>query len=45
MKKLNETLERLNEALRLDLLLLELEASVGLMDGLPVANEEVAANE
>ena len=29
-------LERLNKALQLDLVLLELEKSVGLMDGLPL---------
>lgn len=29
-------LEKLNEALQLDLMLLELEKSVGLMDGLPL---------
>ena len=29
-------LERLNKALQLDLMLLELEKSVGLMDGLPL---------
>ena len=35
-----QLLERLNKALQLDLLLLELEKSVGLMDGLPVVGAE-----
>lgn len=39
MKELLKTLEQVNEALALDLLLLELEASVGLMDGLPLIKE------
>lgn len=34
-----KVLEKLNQALKLDLMLLELEASVGLMDGLPVVGE------
>ena len=38
-------LERLNKALQLDLMLLELEKSVGLMDGLPLPSlQEVNEN-
>ena len=36
MKQILETMEKLNKALQLDLLLLKLEAQVGLMDGLPI---------
>lgn len=32
-----KVLEQLNKALRLDLLLLELESSLGLMDGMPLS--------
>lgn len=39
-------LQKLNEALKLDLMLLDLEKSVGLMDGLPLpgAEQEGGAN-
>ena len=43
MKELFETMEQLNKALELDLMLLEMEEQVGLMDGLPVV--EVSADE
>lgn len=36
MKEFFNTMEQLNKALELDLLLLELEAQVCLMDGLPL---------
>ena len=35
-----QLLQRLNDALKLDLMLLELEKSVGLMDGIPVGAEQ-----
>ncbi len=38
-----ESLEKLNKALELDIMLLKLESTMGLMDGLPIA-KEVAAN-
>lgn len=44
MKELVETLEQVNKALEMDLMLLKLEEQVGLMDGLPLI-EEVAAHE
>ena len=44
MKELVETLEQVNKALEMDLMLLKLEEQVGLMDGLPL-EMEVAANE
>lgn len=40
-----EKLQELNEALKLDLMLLELEASVGLMDGMPIVKEGGADGE
>lgn len=51
MEKLTNTLEKLNEALSLDLLLLKLESSLGMMDGMPLSIDGIplekgaAANE
>ena len=40
-----KVLEKMNAALQLDLLLLELERSVGLMDGLPLPNLKEGAKD
>lgn len=40
-----ENLQELNKALELDLLLLKLESSVGLMDGMPIVMEGGADGE